>query len=475
LGHNVIDAGSNHLEGFIFFQPATLSGVGTVYSIYAYTGGFSGQVRVGLYNDNAGQPGGLLTQSDPTVVGNNTWQSIPVPGVALGPGTYYVAIQGNALAYLRFNSSSGSALYGNAAFGPLPGIAPSTTALNWDFDVYAALQCPGSTPTGTPTLTVSTTLSNTPSVTPTGTPTVTRSATPSPTNTITPTASPTATVTPPYTCLQIGDTNVEAGNSVFIGNGTFVAQSITVGTLSRLSSLSLYNTGGTATQLTMGLYKDNGSGRPGALVAQATSPGATGGWNTLTMTAVDVDPGIYWIAYLVGNSSMKPAYASVTYAWSASYGYFGYPTILPGNWTKTLAQYPYAFSLYATFCDNTAGIASTPTPTPPNFACGYVGNNYFINGSSFGARDMHAIKVSVTTDSVVDTMHINMGAGAGNLIVAIYSDAGAAPGYIITQSASTPAVQNGWNTISIPSTYLAPGNYWLACWAANTTFKLYKV
>lgn len=59
-------------------------------------GGAAGQLRMGLYEDNAGEPGNFIARSGVIAdfpVGETTAQVSPV---ALGPGTYWIAIAFNA-------------------------------------------------------------------------------------------------------------------------------------------------------------------------------------------------------------------------------------------------------------------------------------------------------------------------------------------------------------------------------------------
>ena len=124
-------------------QKATLSQTATIQSLSLYVNALGGNLRLGLYADNAGAPGALLASTNeftPTSTGWNT-QNVVSP-VSLTAGTYWLAYlpQSNNLGFKMSNNSSGTALWINVNYGPLPATFPSASgggAGQWSF--YATL------------------------------------------------------------------------------------------------------------------------------------------------------------------------------------------------------------------------------------------------------------------------------------------------------------------------------------------------
>ena len=88
----------------------------------------------------------------------------------------------------------------------------------------------------------------------------------------------------------------------------FSTKALSSGTL---GSLSVYvDRSSNATAMVIGIYADNGSNRPGTLLAQRTVVGGPdeGAWNTVLLPSVTVVAGTrYWIAILspAGSGSLR--------------------------------------------------------------------------------------------------------------------------------------------------------------------------
>src|SRR5262249_9551888 len=84
-----------------------------------------------------------------------------------------------------------------------------------------------------------------------------------------------------------------------------VAQPATLSQQATLQSLS-FDVTTAAGNLVLGIYKDNGSGYPGALVAQTAEFVPVKGWNTKpTTTTPTLTPGTYWLTYWPSSGSLN--------------------------------------------------------------------------------------------------------------------------------------------------------------------------
>jgi outer membrane protein assembly factor BamB len=91
---------------------------GTVNSLNIYVDASStaGGVVVGLYSDNAGTPGALLTQGSLSAPVAGAWNKITVPQVSVTTGTsYWIAVLGTTRGTLAFRDTSGSTCVSQAS------------------------------------------------------------------------------------------------------------------------------------------------------------------------------------------------------------------------------------------------------------------------------------------------------------------------------------------------------------------------
>jgi hypothetical protein len=137
---NILGTDDSGNANLLVAQQANLPQNATVQSLSFYVATAGGQLRLGFYSDNAGNPGMLLAQTatfTPTV-GWNT-QAVQTP-VLLPAGTYWLAYlpQSNSMHYRV--ESSGAGRGASYTFGSLPSTYPGTpfTAdAHWSF--YATL------------------------------------------------------------------------------------------------------------------------------------------------------------------------------------------------------------------------------------------------------------------------------------------------------------------------------------------------
>ncbi len=96
LGNPAVDERRTSIPGaqaFTFQYAAHASGLATLVRLYVDTGSTAPSLGVGLYGDDAGQPGALLTEGRLLNVQAGTWNSVPVPATSLTKGaTYWVAV-----------------------------------------------------------------------------------------------------------------------------------------------------------------------------------------------------------------------------------------------------------------------------------------------------------------------------------------------------------------------------------------------
>jgi hypothetical protein len=359
-------------------QQVTLSQSATIQSLSYYVSTASGQLRLGIYNNNGSNPGTLMaeTAAFTPVVGWNT-QNVITPTL-LPAGTYWLAFLPQSSGLAGRMVTSGTGRYYSYAFGPLPAsYSSSPTSAAFRFSFYATLSTgavptntatftPTRTPTPTntslptdtatvtpsPTVTHTALPGNTATFTPTRTPTATSTITLTPTVTattaFTPTRTPTVTFTPTRTptsssgTITIGETSVLSTS--YSGNGNrLLAQQVTLSQSATIQSLSYYvsTAGG---QLRLGIYNNNGS-IPGTLMAQTAAFTPVVGWNTQNVITPTLLPaGTYWLAFLPQNNALAGRVIA-----SGAGRYYSYTfAALPPTFSSSPSSAAFRFSFYAT-------------------------------------------------------------------------------------------------------------------------------
>jgi len=159
IGDTTVESADDNGNGnLLLAQKATLSQTATIQSLSFYVNALGGNLRLGLYSDNAGAPGALIASTNeftPTSIGWNT-KNVVSP-VSLLAGTYWLAYlpQSNSLGFKVIRDGSGTALWTGFNYGSLPATFPSASSgdsVQWSF--YATLNtasAPTPVPTATPT------------------------------------------------------------------------------------------------------------------------------------------------------------------------------------------------------------------------------------------------------------------------------------------------------------------------------------
>lgn len=257
-----------------------------------------------------------------------------------------------------------------------------------------------------------------------------------------------------FASITIGETSELLSEDTNNAN-VLIAQSTTLSQTAILKSLSIYamQAGG---NLYMGVYDSSGpSGGPGNLVATTSSFAPTVGWNTVSVTtAVTLQPGTYWLAYLPSNDNFFTAAgtsgSSSGVYYSRSFG------ALPSTFSSSPSTTSWHWSFYATL-DTTITIGDT------------VARSSTDDGN---ANVLIAQSATLSQSATVNSLSIYVLTAAGNLRMGIYdaSGPGGKPGQLMaTTSSFTPTT--GWNTVNVVTPIALPaGTYWLAYLPTNNSF-----
>ncbi len=297
----------------------------TVTYMQIYMGsGTNGNGVLGIYADNGGSPGTLLTKSNAMQL-TSGWNTFAVNPVYLAPGNYWLSasLDSKTNNFWYSNSGGGGLLFKTYAYN---GNLPSTpgggmTGYGWLMSINAN----GCVvlPTATPTWTV---------------PACTTSST---------------------TLGNASSANAgSAGAGGIIGGTTYtLSQPMTV------TSLSFYFSGGTNGSGVVGLYSDSG-GRPGTLLVQSNAQSLnSGGWNNFVVTPTAIQPGNYWI-YGSFSGTANWQYSNGCCTGGYLFGSYTYNGSLPNTITTTLTGYGWTMCAYASGClQPTATMTNTPRMT----------------------------------------------------------------------------------------------------------------
>ncbi|HET7540235.1 MAG TPA: putative collagen-binding domain-containing protein [Polyangiaceae bacterium] len=171
------------------------------------------------------------------------------------------------------------------------------------------------------------------------------------------------------TTVVIGETNVLT--TADSGNGNLlVAQSAALTQPASLRSLSFYVTQA-AGKLRLGLYDASGpSGAPGRKLAETPELSPVSGWNTGSVSPIDLPAGSYWLAYFASDNQLgfvKSPGNSNSKSISQPYG------VMPATFATNPSSSGSHWSLYATL-DAQGAPASDPCAgvscaSPPAAVC----------------------------------------------------------------------------------------------------------
>jgi Glycosyl hydrolases family 16 len=118
-------------------------GVVSSLNLYLDASSTAGTIVVGLYTDNAGNPGSLLTQGNTTTPLAGAWNSIAVPPVSVAAGTvYWIAILGTTSGVIAFLDAPSGCTSQTSASTTLTSLPQDwTTGTSWPscpLSAYAA-------------------------------------------------------------------------------------------------------------------------------------------------------------------------------------------------------------------------------------------------------------------------------------------------------------------------------------------------
>lgn len=250
-------------------------------------------------------------------------------------------------------------------------------------------------------------------------------------------------------------------------SGLVTFQSINVAGATQASALEVdvQSTGGG--RLKLALYADDGTGLPGALLAQTADLESAVGTVNGAFAPVAIAAGTYYIALQtdpgVVIDHVSPGPVNLSYL-SQSWGPFPQP---PG----ALSSAPFTQSVRLLTCGSgpTATPSATPSPTP--LACGGSSDGYTTSGSPV---DIYTFMTwqGLSLTSAVDGVGIEVDCAAsvgGALQMALYGDNGSGqPGSLLAQTGWVSShVGTVGGSISAPG--LAPGLYFLALQAQTNT------
>lgn len=297
----------------------------TVTYMQIYMGsGTNGNAVLGIYSDNGGSPGTLLTQSSAMQL-TSGWNTFAVNPVYLTPGNYWLSasMDGNTDNFWYSNASGGGLLFKTYSYnGSMPS-APGSgfTGYGWMMSINAnGCAVP---PTPTPTWTV---------------PACTTSST------------------------TLGNTSSANAGSTGAG-GTIGGTTYTLTQPMTVTSLSFYFSSGTSGNGVVGIYSDSG-GRPGSLLVQSNAQSLNAGaWNNFVVHPTVLAPGNYWLYGSFGGT-VNWQYSNGCCTGGYLWGSYTYGGTLPNTITTSLTGYGWTMCAYASGClQPTATMTNTPTGT----------------------------------------------------------------------------------------------------------------
>jgi hypothetical protein len=196
MGNTAMDWGAVGTGGnnriFISSFPLASSASLTELSFYVDNIVGGSGLNLGVYSDGGGIPGILIAETG-AFAGANGWNSASLPGTPLTPGTYWLAAFIENPIAIGYSNGNSTWIQNTGAFGALPGSLPSPSFNSGTTSITIYGSACFQTPTTTPTITQSHTLTETysPTLTETYSPTLTETYSP----TLTETYSPTLTET----------------------------------------------------------------------------------------------------------------------------------------------------------------------------------------------------------------------------------------------------------------------------------------
>jgi hypothetical protein len=131
-------------DGRMYASPVTLADPGTAISIthYVASAAVSGQIRMGIYTDNANQPGNLVAETAPAFMTPSAWNTVNLlSNTYLPAGTYWVAFVHTYDTGDTYTSTGGNHRFVDIGWSVLPGVFPAASSAGVRFSQYINL-CP---------------------------------------------------------------------------------------------------------------------------------------------------------------------------------------------------------------------------------------------------------------------------------------------------------------------------------------------
>jgi hypothetical protein len=466
FGDQTIETQSDHnVSGQAEAFQTTASATGTLGSITIYIDSRSTapQIFVGLYADNSGHPGTLLTQGSLTQITIGAWNTISVPSISVISGTkYWIAILG---------TGAGTPFFRDRSRGPCTSEANAQTSLaslpaTWSSGAQFS-DCPISA-YGTaaiasqPVLNVSST-ALTFNVTQGGT-------------------------TPPPQTLNVTNT----GSGALSFSVTSDQGWLTVTPISGNAPQSL-----TVTATTDAVAHHAGT-YTGHLTI--TAPGAQGSPTTVTVTLIvspapppqpilAISPAAVSFNATQGGANPSSQNVSITNAGS---GTLSFSVATDQTWlsaSPTSGNAPQSVALTATTGNLSPGtytghvtVTSSGTQGSPasvtvtfNVASPVTvllgDNNISPSRDSNSSGQAEAFQTMAAASGTLSTLslYVDSASTAQQIIIGLYSDNGGNPGTLLTSASTTQVSVGAWNTLTVPGVNITSGTkYWIAILGTQT-------
>jgi hypothetical protein len=157
------------------------------------------------------------------------------------------------------------------------------------------------------------------------------------------------------------------------------------------------------------------------------------------------------------DASVPVSVRGATAAGMQAYDMFGNPIAMP---TSVSYDPVYLIGASGSFNPEEITVANSPI----------LGDTTVESGSSSNdASHLYAEKVTLTDDSIIQSLSIDVKTAAGTMTMGIYADNAGAPGALKATTAEFTPVA-GWNTVSVTSQAVLPsGDYWLVFQPSSNT------
>ena len=259
--------------------------------------------------------------------------------------------------------------------------------------------------------------------------------------------------------ITVGETSVLSSSDS--GNrNLLIAQQTTLAQPATLQSLSIYVTGYFG-QVRLGVYDATGpGGGPGAKKAETSSFSPSSGWNTISVSPVQLSAGTYWLAYTTSSSyrTFRQESTGTARYYSRSFGTM--PTTFSTSATAQTAHW----SFYATLSPQAASPAAPTVNLSANPTSIQTGGSTTVAWSSTNTTSCVASgawsgsqplsgQTTISPPSTATYTLTCSGAGGSTAKSVTVSVAAASPAPTVSLSADPTSIQAGGSaTIAWSST-----------------------